>query len=94
MYKVVPGQVVYSKAGRDKGRVFIVLEVCEDPEMEYVRIADGKLRKADKAKLKKLKHLIPTGDIIGVIETKLKSKNEVTDAEIRKALRGFSGSRT
>lgn len=44
-----------SIAGRDSGRVFIVVELASDG---YVKIADGKLRKTDKPKLKKTKHLL------------------------------------
>lgn len=43
------GQVVKSKAGRDKGKLFIVLNV-EDP---YAYIADGSLRKVEKPKKRK-----------------------------------------
>lgn len=47
------GRVAVSKAGRDKGRLFIILERDGD----HVLIADGKLRKIEKPKRKKLMHL-------------------------------------
>lgn len=47
------GSVVQSLAGRDGGRLFIVLEIREN----YALIADGKFRRLEKPKLKKLKHL-------------------------------------
>ncbi len=87
--EAVPGQVVYSKAGRDKGRIFIIYK-CRAENDGYVYIADGKLRKTGNAKLKKLKHLMLTGDIIGMIEAKLKNNIGVTDAEIRKALKEYT----
>lgn len=57
--KIVPGAVVKSKAGRDKFRHFVVIEVIDE---EYVTIADGDLRKVDAPKKKKIKHLSFTND--------------------------------
>ena len=48
------GQFVLSTAGRDKGRVHVVSAAAE---CEYLFIADGKTRKIDKPKKKKLKHI-------------------------------------
>lgn len=46
--------VATSLAGRDKGRVFVIVGVLDE---EHVYIADGKMRKIEKPKKKKLKHL-------------------------------------
>lgn len=48
------GQVVKSKSGRDKGRMFLVFEVLDE---EYMLIVDGKLRGVERPKKKKYKHL-------------------------------------
>lgn len=48
------GQAAISLAGRDKGRVFMIVEILDE---DHVAIADGQLRKIDKPKRKKLKHL-------------------------------------
>lgn len=48
------GQFVRSKAGRDKDRVFIIVDVIDD---QYVLIADGDLRRIGNPKRKKIKHL-------------------------------------
>lgn len=53
---IVIGSAVCSKAGRDKGRYFAVLSLEDD----FAYIADGDLRKVQKPKRKKLKHLAPT----------------------------------
>ncbi len=53
MADIVKGSVAVSKAGRDKGRFFLVVSV----ENDYALIADGDLRKLDNPKRKKLKHL-------------------------------------
>ncbi|MCX8131373.1 MAG: KOW domain-containing RNA-binding protein [Clostridia bacterium] len=77
------GQVVYSKVGRDAGRKFIIYDIIDDA---YVVIADGDLRRIDKPKKKKLKHLGITSEIIVTLNEKLVNKHKVTNSEIRKAL--------
>ena len=49
---LVPGQIVKSKSGHDKGCVFFVVEVLDD----FVMIADGDRRKLENPKKKKVKH--------------------------------------
>ncbi len=44
------GQVVKSRAGRDKGRVFLVLEILDD---KHVLVVDGDLRRLEKPKKKR-----------------------------------------
>ena len=51
---LVPGQIVKSKAGHDKGDVFVVIKVLD---CDYVLVADGNRRKTDNPKKKKVKHL-------------------------------------
>lgn len=77
------GQVVYSKAGRDKGKKFIVVEIIDE---SYVMIADGDLRKIENAKRKKLKHLNVTGEVILPLKEKLENKDRVSNSDIRKAI--------
>lgn len=49
------GQFVLSLSGRDKGRVHVV--VACDPEKQMVFLVDGKTRKIEAPKPKKLKHI-------------------------------------
>ncbi len=84
--EITPGQIVYSKAGRDAGRVFIVLDVLNG---SYALIADGELRKVEKPKKKKIKHLAITGYVAEELGHKLTNKVRVTNSEIKKTLRGF-----
>ena len=51
------GRVVRSTAGRDAGRLFLVIGVAGE---EHLLIADGDLRKLEKPKKKKLRHLAAT----------------------------------
>ncbi|HEY4543590.1 MAG TPA: KOW domain-containing RNA-binding protein [Tissierellaceae bacterium] len=81
--KVTIGQVVKSKAGRDKGRLFIVIEVVDD---EFVYIVDGDLRKLDKPKLKKVKHLVVYSTVFTEVGYKLDNKIKISNEYIRKLL--------
>ncbi|MGI6706124.1 MAG: RNA-binding protein [Clostridia bacterium] len=77
------GRVVMSKAGRDRGRYFVVVEKLDE---NYVMIADGDLRKIDKAKKKKYKHLKAKKELISSIQAKILSGEPVLDSEIRRSL--------
>ena len=81
------GSVVYSRAGRDEGRYYIVTEIVSDG---FVRIVDGDVRRLDKAKLKKLKHVKVTGDAIESVAEKIKTGAVIYDSEIREALRRYN----
>lgn len=80
MLNMQPGQVVYSIAGRDEGRIFIVLGIIDD---NHVYISDGDLRKVSKPKKKKVKHLKATGIVASSIKEKLLSNKKIEDFEIR-----------
>ncbi len=77
------GQVVYSKAGRDAGKKFIIVNI---PDEFYVFISDGNLRKIEKPKRKKIKHLLITEEIIKPLSEKLTKKFIITNSEVKKAL--------
>ncbi len=51
---VQTGATVLSRAGRDEGRRFVVIQSLDD---EYVLISDGRTHKVEKPKKKKRKHL-------------------------------------
>lgn len=60
-YPIEPGSVVISTAGRDQGRLYMVIERLDE---DFVTIANGKLRTMDRLKKKRVKHLKPTGAIV------------------------------
>ena len=80
------GEIVYSKAGRDKGNYFVVMET--EGEL-FAYLCDGKLRKVDRPKKKKLKHLAKTGETATEIQNKLAGGGRVTNPELRRALGGM-----
>ena len=81
------GQIVFSKAGRDKGRPLIVLNT----EGEYLFLADGKNRLINNPKKKKKMHVQHTNIIVSEIADKQNSKIGLLDADVRKALKELSG---
>ncbi len=80
---ITPGCVVRSKAGRDEGRYFIVLSL--DGE-EFAYVADGDLRKVEKPKRKRVKHLYVTEELVSSLQSKLLTGERVENHEIRKSL--------
>lgn len=83
------GQVVKSRAGRDKGRIFLVLDIIDD---QYVLVVDGDLRKLDNPKKKKMKHLIVYNTLLPEIKFKLENNVKLNNAYIRKLLEPFNRS--
>ena len=80
------GQVVISRAGRDTGKKFVVVRVIDNL---FVEVSDGDLRRVEKPKKKKIKHLKTTDDKVESLEEKLKSGIRITNVELRKALAGL-----
>ncbi len=80
------GEIVSSKAGRDKGKYFVVMETID---AQWVMICDGKLRKVDRPKKKKIKHLAKTGTTAAYVAEKLKLGERVTNPDLRRALSGM-----
>ena len=69
------GRVVLSIAGRDAGRLFLILSV----EGDFALIADGKVRRLEAPKRKRLKHLKPAGPVLDITAL-------MTDRQIRRTL--------
>ena len=70
----VRGQLVRSKAGRDKTRTLAVLAV----DGPMLLVADGDLRKLDNPKRKKIQHVAPTTTVLE--NELLKSDQPISDA--------------
>ncbi len=77
------GRVVMSKAGRDRGRHFVVVDKVD---AEYVMIADGDLRRIDNPKKKKYKHLKAKKELISSLQAKIVSGEPILNSEIRSSL--------
>lgn len=77
------GRIATSKAGRDKNRSFVIVDMID---ADHAAVADGKLRKLSKPKKKKLKHLVLEKDSAELIRQKLTEGKQVLDSEIRGSL--------
>ncbi len=84
--KLKLGQIVVAKAGREKGKAFLVIGRLDH---EYVLIANGVNRTIDKPKKKKIKHLEKRPEIARELGQKFKNGDKVFDAELRKSLRSM-----
>jgi ribosomal protein L14E/L6E/L27E len=82
--EIVLGQIVHSKAGRDKDRYFIVIDILNN---DYVLISDGYLRRVEKPKRKKIKHLVVHDMIADDIKSKLEKNIRVNNGDIRNSLK-------
>ena len=71
------GDIVLSRAGRDSGRAFVVLEAIDE---NYVLIVDGRLRTLERPKKKKRMHLLKAS------ETRMELSGRLLDADFRKFL--------
>lgn len=80
------GQLVRSRAGRDKGKLFLILDVLDD---EYVLVVDGKIRKIDRPKKKKLKHLVFYNTTIDKLRENIENDRKMNNAFIRKLIEPF-----
>ena len=74
------GSVVISRAGRDRGRPFIVVGVLDD---DFVMVANGALRKMDRQKKKRRRHLKPTGTVVQAVRERLAEGRPIEDHELR-----------
>jgi len=77
------GQIVSSKAGRDKDKVFAVIDIIDD---KYVLIADGDMRRIERPKKKKVKHLQKYNTINEELRKKLESGEKIENIELQKDL--------
>ena len=72
-----PGMLVKSKAGHDKGCIYVVISV----KNEYVYLADGDLRPLSRMKKKNIRHLQPI--------LKIRAEDISSDSVIRKVIREY-----
>jgi len=81
------GQIVISKAGKDKGDALVVLAV----EGEYLLLCDGLARPLERPKRKKIKHVQPTNSVDAALSTAIaaKTKTNMKNADFKTALKNF-----
>lgn len=78
------GQLVTSKAGHDKGTLYVIVAQEDD----FVYLCDGRLKTPEKPKKKRLKHIQPMNAAVGgELLKKLQSGEKVYAEEIKYALK-------
>lgn len=85
------GQFATSKAGHDKGILYIV--VAE--EGDFVYLSDGRLRRPDRPKKKRRKHIQPiNAGADEDLKARLLAGEAVRPEEVRYAIRQFESNKT
>ena len=83
--EIAKSHIVRSDAGRDKGKLFVVLAA----EGEYLLLADGKSRKVENPKRKKRRHVLFVSAGETRLSEKIKSNEKITNSELRRTLAGY-----
>ena len=81
------GSIVISKAGHDRGDVLIVTGI--EQTSDYIYLADGKNRKVEAPKKKKLKHVFVTNKYSEKINDILERSELPDDALVKKELEEY-----
>lgn len=84
--EITKSDIVLSIAGRDQGELFYVIET----DGAYVLIANGKDRRLESPKRKKLKHVRKVPRAESRIAEKIASGEKVLNRELRRDLAQFS----
>lgn len=80
------GQFVISRAGHDKGTLYVVL--AEDER--YVYLSEGRLKSPDKPKKKNRRHVQPVNAADPDLQAGLAAGGTVRPEEIRAAIKQFT----
>jgi len=83
--EIAKSNIIRSDAGRDKGKLFVVLAV----EGEYLLLADGKSRKVEAPKRKKRKHVLFVAADESRLSEKIKGEEKITNSELRRTLAAY-----
>mgnify|MGYP001117582696 CR=1 FL=1 len=81
---IVKANIVTSTAGRDKGEVFFVLAT----EGDFLLLADGRRRRVESPKRKHVRFIAESA---APVAEKIRSKEKITNSELRKAIAAYSG---
>jgi ribosomal protein L14E/L6E/L27E len=80
------GQFATSKAGHDKGRLYVVV----GQEDDFVYLSDGRLKGPDRPKKKRRKHIQPiNAQVEDSLQERLRAGEKVYPEEIKYALKQY-----
>lgn len=83
MFEFLFGHMVISKAGHDKGKVFVILK----SHSEYIYLMDGIYRTLDKPKKKNIKHVQPIYYVDENLQNKIDNKQTIINEDIKRAIK-------
>lgn len=84
---IATGSIVKSIAGRDAGQTFFVLAQQGD----FLLLVDGKRRKLESPKRKRLKHTVMCEGMESPASQKIANGEKITNNELRKAIAALIG---
>ena len=84
--EISKSDIVISLAGHDKGKLFFVI----DTDGVYVTLADGKQRRVEKPKRKKLIHVRKVLRSDSKLAEKIRSCEHILNTELRRELAAIS----
>lgn len=79
------GMFATSKAGHDKGKLYIIIK----EEEEYVYLADGRLKPVDAPKKKKKKHIQIIKKTNPNIYSAIEENREISNEEVKRAIKEY-----
>ncbi len=79
---IAAGRIVKSIAGRDAGHLFFVLA----REGDFLLLVDGKRRKLENPKRKRVKHTAVCQGMTSMASQKIANGEKITNNELRKAI--------
>lgn len=81
------GQFVFSKAGHDKGTLYVIIA----EEGDFVYLTDGRLKSPEQPKKKRRKHIQPVNSIAGeALGKRMEAGETIRPEEIRYAIKQFA----
>lgn len=83
--EIKEGNLVISKCGRDKNIFFVVVKIMDD----YVFLCDGDVRKVEKPKKKKIKHIQITSKFSKYVNECIKEGKLLTNKELQNEICKF-----
>ena len=83
--EIAQSNIIRSDAGRDKGKLFVVLAV----EGEYLLLADGKSRRVEAPKRKQRRHVLFVAAEETRVSEKIKNNEKITNSELRRTLAAY-----
>jgi len=81
----IKGCFVLSKAGHDKGNIYVVLNESNG----YVFLSDGKYKLIDNPKKKKIRHIELLGKTDKDLSEKINNNIEVKNEEIKRSIKCY-----